>query len=830
MGRCATFSCWSILFVTLFSLSHGAGDTLNQSQIIEDGQFLISTSGGFVLGFFSPANSGNRYLGIWLKSSNDTVLWVANRDKPLGHSAGVLCIDAGGNLVVTPGKANDTTIWSSGLPNQGSTAARLLDSGNLVLTSANDSSNLLWQSFDHPSDTLLAGMKLGPDYKTGTDRFLTAWRSPADPAPGNLVLKLSGRELPELLLWEGQRLKYRSGPWNGLRFSGIPEMKSYDMFNFTIKTTQDEMYYEFGTTKPNIYARLALNTSGVVQRLALSNWLSWNAFWSAPKDLCDDYATCGPYGVCDVNSSPVCDCLPGFTPTYPNEWYMRDGNGGCVRKKKLECTARGDGFLLVQQVKLPDTANSTVNISMSLAECRSLCLQNCSCTAYASANVTGGRSGCIMWWGNLTDIRKFVSNGQDLYLRLPASEIDSITRNSPERRTVAIFFSIAVVSALLLFGLCGYYCFWRKRKVTKVITVEGGARRFCSDTSMSREDPDIPLFNFEAIASATKDFSRDNIIGEGGFGIVYKGNLEDGQEVAVKRLSLHCVHGVDGFKNEVVLIARLQHRNLVRLLGCCIRGDEWMLVFEYMPNKSLDAFLFDDGRRHLLDWRKRSNIIMGVARGLLYLHQDSRLRIIHRDLKAGNILLDADMNPKISDFGTARIIGGDQMEVTMRVVGTRGYMSPEYAMDGVFSTKSDVFSFGVLTLEIISGRKNGWIPQTRSKLNLLAYVGIKRCMAWNLWKEDRCLELLDDKLPCPCPFSEVSRCIQVGLLCVQGFPDDRPAMQQVVLMLGNENSTLPHPKEPGFFSLRDPMAVESSTQHRQSWSANNLTVTKLEGR
>ncbi|XP_028061795.1 G-type lectin S-receptor-like serine/threonine-protein kinase SD1-1 [Camellia sinensis] len=215
-----------------------------------------------------------------------------------------------------------------------------------------------------------------------------------------------------------------------------------------------------------------------------------------------------------------------------------------------------------------------------------------------------------------------------------------------------------------------------------------------------QEDLELPLFDLTIIADSTNNFSINNKIGEGGFG---PGTLEGGQEIAVKRLSKNSSQGLDEFKNEVICIAKLQHRNLVKLLGCCIQGEEMMLIYEYMPSKSLDY----QSQSTLLDWSKRFHIINGIARGLLYLHQDSRLRIIHRDLEASNILLDTDMNPKISDFGIARSFGGNETEAnTNRVIGTYGCMSPEYAIDGLFSIKSDVFSFGVLVLDIVNGKKN----------------------------------------------------------------------------------------------------------------------------
>ncbi|XP_044978481.1 G-type lectin S-receptor-like serine/threonine-protein kinase At1g11410 isoform X3 [Hordeum vulgare subsp. vulgare] len=302
------------------------------------------------------------------------------------------------------------------------------------------------------------------------------------------------------------------------------------------------------------------------------------------------------------------------------------------------------------------------------------------------------------------------------------------------RRTVLWIIAVAApLLSILLCFICSAVWMRRRRKGNLNVHDQAAMNRAEEDTLVWRleeKSSEFTLFDFSEILHATHNFSKEALLGQGGFGPVYKGQLPDGMEIAVKRLASHSGQGFAEFKNEVELIAKLQHNNLVKLMGCCIHGDEKLLVYEYLPNKSLDFFIFDESRIALVDWNKRCVIIEGIAQGLMYLHKHSRLRIIHRDLKASNILLDLDMNPKISDFGLAKIFSSnDTQGTTKRVVGTYGYMSPEYASQGIYSVKSDVFSFGVLLLEILSGKRNSSFHEHEDFLNLLGYVSIPRTLA-----------------------------------------------------------------------------------------------------
>ncbi|XP_018632759.3 G-type lectin S-receptor-like serine/threonine-protein kinase SD1-1 [Nicotiana tomentosiformis] len=439
-------------------------------------------------------------------------------------------------------------------------------------------------------------------------------------------------------------------------------------------------------------------------------------------------------------------------------------------------------------IKMPDSRHSWYNQSMNLEECKKMCLTDCNCTAYSNLDVINGGSGCLLWFGELIDIRELSHNEQDLFVRVAASELDS-DGNRRRKRSALIAIISAVVAAFIL-SFVAWFSFQRKNRRTE---------KYTRGAEVGNEDPELPLFDLVTVASATKNFSSANVIGEGGFGPVYKGILPNGQEIAVKRLSKYSGQGVQELRNEIVLISKLQHRNLVKLLGCCLEGKERMLIYEFMPNTSLDYFIFDPSRNASLPWKNRFEIAMGISRGLLYLHQDSRFRIIHRDLKTSNILLDSDLNAKISDFGLAKSFGGDQTEgKTKRVIGTYGYMSPEYAVDGKYSVKSDVFSIGVIILKIISGKRNRKFSHLEHHHNLLGH-------AWLLWNEGKALELMDECLKESFSESQLLRCIQVGLLCVQKLPEDRPTMASVVFWLGNEGLVLPQPKQPGFFIERNSM-------------------------
>ncbi|KEH22744.1 putative protein kinase RLK-Pelle-DLSV family [Medicago truncatula] len=844
MGFSSCASLFSVLFLLCcYLLQVGiAIEAITSSQFIKDPGTLLSKDGNFTFGFFSPKNSTNRYVGIWWKSQS-SIIWVANRNKPLSDSNGIVTISEDGNLVVLNGQKQ--VIWSSNLSNTTShTTAQLSDYGNLVLLESTVGS-MLWQSFQKPFDTFLPGMKLTRNKRTGEKVQLTSWKNPSDPSVGSFSISFIDRiNLHELFIFNETQPYWRSGPWDGVVFTGMQMMTNpYINGNHVVDDGEGNIYIYYTVPKDISLVVYNLNSQGQL----IAKWWDYEKkelqiIQTSQLSECDIYGICGAFASCSSLKLPICSCLRGFEPRNKQEWNRHNWTGGCVRRILLQCervnnnttsTKKEDGFLKLKMVKVPDFAQGS---ALTPDICRSRCLENCSCIAYSH---TAG-IGCMSWTGNLIDIQQFKNGGLDLYVRVAYAELDK------ERNTTIIITTTVIIGTLIIVT-CAYFMCRRaanspeaklkpslksKRKknikafqfFNKVGTSEDNTSDSIIRTLSQVKLQELLLFDFERLAIATNNFHSSNKLGQGGFGPVYKGKLQDNQDIAVKRLSRSSGQGLEEFKNEVVVICKLQHRNLIRLLGCCVEGEEKMLIYEYMPNKSLDAFVFDPSKNKLLEWRTRYNIIDGIARGLLYLHRDSKLRIIHRDLKTSNILLDEELNPKISDFGMARIFEGrEDTENTIRVVGTYGYISPEYAMQGLFSEKSDVFSFGVLLLEIISGRRNSSFYDNEHALTLLGFV-------WIQWKEGNILSFINTEIYDPSHHKYVVRCIHIGLLCVQELAVDRPNMAAVISMLNSEAELLPPPSQPAFILRQNMLSTMSHEESHRRYSINSVSITDISGR
>ncbi|XP_065623030.1 G-type lectin S-receptor-like serine/threonine-protein kinase At4g03230 isoform X2 [Quercus suber] len=808
-------------------------DTISANQPLSGDQTIISNGWNFELGFFTPENSSrsNYYIGMWYKkNSRRTIVWVANRETPVSDRISSVLRISDGNLVLF--NESQIPIWSTNLSStsSGPLEAVLQDDGNFVLKDGSaNSSKLLWQSFDNPTHTWLPGAKMAYNNRTKQSMHLISWKNSEDPAPGLFNLELQKNTNSYIILWNKSVPYWNSGPWDGKIFSWVPEMRANYIYNFSYVSNENESYFTYLVNDPSIISGFVMDISGQIQQLSWKESAKqWNLFWSQPRTQCEVYAFCGPFGICNQQSLPFCSCLKGFQVTSSDSWNLSDFSAGCARKTSLQCgndslaNGKRDKFWEMPNMKLPDHPQ-TVAVGSS-SECESTCLNNCFCTAYAYGDH------CSIWIGDLLNLQQLTSadtNGGTLYLKLAASEL-SISPPSKKRMTLLLI--IGITSVIVLCASISM-CIWQrkmsKRKENRQINKRNQAHRMLHSEShvqelidlgeLKEEDEkglDLPFYDLESIRVATGNFSDENKLGQGGYGPVYKGKLPSGQEIAVKRLSRVSGQGLKEFKNEVLLIAKLQHRNLVKLHGYCIEGSEKILLYEYMPNKSLDFFIFDQKQSMSLEWEMRFNIILGIARGVLYLHQDSRLRIIHRDLKTSNILLDHKMNPKISDFGLARIVGDRQTEaITSKVAGTYGYISPEYAIDGIFSIKSDVFSFGVVLLEIISGKRNTGFYKSEQAMSLLGY-------AWGLWTDNMLLDLMDETLQDTCIADQFVKCLNIGLLCVQSNPSDRPTMSIVIQMLDGETVNLPTPKRPAFVVGRD---QSSSTSSNKPESINEVT-------
>ncbi|XP_071729278.1 G-type lectin S-receptor-like serine/threonine-protein kinase CES101 [Rutidosis leptorrhynchoides] len=784
------------MFPLLFSNLCYTTDTLQQGQQFKDWDELTSSNNVFKLKFFSVGSMVSPYLGIFYNINNnkninymidgitqniiniiryrddlaDMAVWVANKNNPIRDIYGNLFIDAHGKLSILSRESTIIDLFSPSLVARNA-SVKLLDSGNLVLQELCPNGSVkrvLWQSFDYPTDTLLPGMKLGVNLKTGHRWSLNSWRSDLLPADGSFRLAGDPNGTDQLVLLRRGITHWTSGPWLDGEFKNThlqlssPDVRVYYVSNAT------EKFFTYLTKTYDSFPTLRMTPDGQLMSRTL-------------------------------NIKPYCGSI--------------NDPPGCAEAEveKIKCREDIEAYVeyTITNYIFLDEYVYDESYNLTLYDCKRICWSNCSCVAYAYANEN--KAGCKTFG-------KMIYSPDDN--RHPPYTYYGYQKK--KSKTWIGLLVMIVPLALLPSSYMAYVAYKKldikgKAKKFKKLLLHQKIRLYDYVRTDNNRNAEVHYFTFQSISLATNRFSSTNKLGEGGFGEVYKGTLADGQEVAVKRLSKSSGQGIKEFMNEIELIAKLQHTNLVRLIGCCVEKQEKILVYEYMPNNSLNFFLFDLRKKGLLNWNNRFVIIDGIAQGLLYLHKFSRLRVIHRDLKASNILLDDYLKPKISDFGMAKLLQINESEAfTSRLVGTRGYMPPEYLMEGTVSTKIDVFGFGVLLLEIVSGRMNHGSYDVEHPLTLLG-------LAWELWNEGRGLELMDPVLEDSYTPKEVMTCIHVGLLCVQDHAIDRPTMSEVVSMLTNENMHLPEPKHPAFFIERHDAETGRDVNH------NNVTNGSVNG-
>ncbi|KAL0329896.1 UNVERIFIED_CONTAM: G-type lectin S-receptor-like serine/threonine-protein kinase [Sesamum radiatum] len=762
--------CWGSLSQQVASL-----DTLKPGDRLNLSSELVSANGIFSLGFTVMGAPDTAYLGLSHTNDIYVVLWIGNREQPASRSQDpFLTVDITGKQFIAHGTngGDPIELYPGESSKKNNVSVTLLDTGNLVVKEMSSSNGevILWQSFDHPTDTLLPGMKLGVNHRTGRNRVLTSWFGPVDPAPGAFTLEWDpsvGRLLVRrrgVLYWTSGQLKDYYTEQGGLRvkeFNNIlpkPDPANLN-YNFSVVTRGDEEYFTYSLINVPSLTPDNIKISGLT--MDYEGYISDKDRPTIAKaGLC--------YGYDENHTNPGCELRE--QPKCRNDGQMFDITSGEFRH--------------VNGTPAPAVYDN--NSSLSISDCREKCWNDCECVGY---------------------------------------------RNGKKRHVKIIPVAVSITVVLFILGTVVSLFVMRKiKKGTRnedqlhdVLTLDGYTKTCELQTEGANNHHDLRMFTYASIQSATNNFSSDYKLGQGGFGPVYKGKTSEGQDIAVKLLSRQSGQGLLEFKTELILISKLQHVNLVKLLGFCNHGDKKMIIYDYMPNKSLDFFLFRPSNREQLNWRQRFNIIEGIAQGLLYLHKYSRLKIIHRDLKPSNILLDKDMNPKISDFGLARIFKQNVSEAnTIRRAGTYGYMAPEYAMQGIFSVKSDVYSFGVIVLEIISGKKNNGFHQIEGPLDLVEH-------AWELWNKDCALEIMDPTLRASCIADQVQRCIHVGLLCVENHAVDRPTIEDVISMLKNNTSSVSMPKNPAFItrsSIFDEVEKSGSEKLLTLPSANEFTLLK----
>ncbi|RDX84078.1 G-type lectin S-receptor-like serine/threonine-protein kinase, partial [Mucuna pruriens] len=793
-----TFSFIFLLFTTTsgrtFSDYISPNFTASYLGFIDNfGTFLLSHNKTFKASVFNPGGQQTSFYLCVIHAASNTIIWSANRDAPISDSGQMLLTVKG----ITIRDEHGNTKWSTPTLKSQVNSLVLTEMGNLVLLDKSNGS--LWESFQNPTDTIVIGQRLP------VGASLSSAASNSDLSTGNYKLTVTSSDA--ILQWYGQTY------WKLSADTKIYK-NSNDMVDYMALNNTD--FYLFGDGGTVFQLGLALANFRIA-KLDTYGQFTINSFsgtdlkqeFVGPDDGCQTPLACGRAGLCTentVSSSPLCSCPPNF--------HVGSGNSGdCVPSNgsyslPVACkTSSVVSFLNIGYVEYFGTFYSdSVLYKGNLAACQSLCSSNCSCLGIFYKNTSGS---CYTVENELGSIQSSNGGESEMLGFIKAIVVASTTSNDDDsdekqkgRFPVAAVVVLPISGSIILIAIV--FLVWRRLTVSKMKEVKLGENKK-SPSSGELEALYIPglpeRFEYLELEEATENFKT--LIGSGGFGAVYKGVLSDKSVVAVKKIMNIGIQGKKDFCTEIAVIGNIHHVNLVKLRGFCAQGRQFMLVYEYMNRGSLDRNLFGGGP--VLEWQERSDVALGTARGLAYLHSGCEHKVIHCDIKPENILLQDHFHAKISDFGLSKLLSPEESGLFTTMRGTRGYLAPEWLTNSAITEKTDVYSFGMVLLELVSGRKNCYLRSrslsaddsnsgggnsSTSSTHGFVYFPL---FALEMHEQGSYLELADPRLEGRVTFEEVEKLVRIALCCVHEEPALRPNMVTVVGMLEG-GTPLPHPR------------------------------------
>ncbi|KAF6173335.1 hypothetical protein GIB67_027030 [Kingdonia uniflora] len=721
---------------------------------------IIYVSRAFGFGFFcNYAAVKSCYLSIMIVSHSShrddppQVVWSANRNNPVSENA-TLKFSSDGDMILADG--DGAAVWSAKTAGMSIDGIKIHKNGNFVLLDLTNGT--IWQSFDHPTDTLLMGQILREEQR------ITSRVSPTNLSHGVFYLSIYFNSISAFV--EGDKpTRYLSiTPYinfYALRFVILNDVNItfyMESYNQTIQAP-----YQIPSTGNKGFLRLDIDGGLRIYTWDWQTGLKVNYVFSNEGSECQFPLKCGKYGVCKDGQ---CSCPRGvntngikyFTPTNAQFPTM-----GC--SPILASPSPSNQYHLVSFGHLSYFSyfdrRAAVPESYNEDGCKQACSLNPSCKAvffkYLDSSASNGY--CYM----PTDVLSMIEYPTMPYNGYNTSSYLKVPQTSPSTsKTLVVRVSITFAIMLLILSvICSVFWWKRKDFASKKIS------------SFELNSNVLVKFSYHDLCLATEFFSEK--LGRGGFGAVFKGVLKDGTVVAVKRLD-STDQGAKEFSAEVDTVGNIHHINLVRLIGFCAEKSHRLLIYDYMSNGSLEKWIFDESRQSDFDWTTRHRILLDIAKGLQYLHEECRQQIVHLDVKPQNILLDDNFDAKLSDFGLSKLIGRDESQVVTCIRGTLGYIAPEWQHSRI-TVKADIYSYGVVLLEVVSGRKNLDYSRPMSDVHLLKLLERKV-------EEDRLLDIIDfESEDLQCHEEEIVRMIKLGIWCLNVDHTKRPSMSTVVKVL-----------------------------------------------